>query len=94
MLRLIMVERRIDAGKRYLANPDTALINVQPPRGCLKFPALHEFMDHIMRVSNGTVVIAQADAVLVLDVAASVAQFEAINRHVAQPDVAAYPYNV
>src|SRR5215469_9716408 len=51
-------------------------------------------MDHTMRVSNGTAVIAQADAILVFDAAASVAQFETINRHVAQSDASLSIYNV
>src|SRR5262249_23770314 len=74
-----MIQRRIDACERDFANPlPVSGMDVQLPAAGFQFAAFHKLIYNVIRIANGSVLVRELNASLVLKPAAPVVQFESI----------------
>src|SRR5262249_822221 len=81
-----IVKRRVDASERYRAYRAVAvLIDIKAPGSSFDFAIRHQLVNDLTRVPKSVIVVPEADAGLIFDVAASVEYLEGVSRHAFQP---------
>ena len=77
-----MVKRRVDASERYRVYRSVAvLINIKAPGSSFDFAIPHQLVNDVTRVPKSVIVVPEADAVLIFEVAATVQDLESVSRH-------------
>src|SRR5262249_47074717 len=77
-----MVKRRVDASERYRVYRAVAvLINIKAPGSSFDFAIPHQLVNDVTCVPKSVIVVPEADAALIFDVATTVQYLESVSRH-------------
>jgi len=77
-----VVKRRVEASERYRVYRAVAvLIDIKAPGSSFDFAIRHQLVNDLTRVPKSVIVVPEADAGLIFDVAAPVQYLESVSRH-------------